>query len=43
MRISSEELEGVRSYLDSLKLSHPDEIGRIEMARQYVDNWQIDP
>jgi hypothetical protein len=40
MRVRAEELELVRSYLASLELRYPDEIGRIQMARQYVDSWE---
>lgn len=40
MHVKSEELIFVRSYLDALVLHHGDEIGRIDMARQYVDAWE---
>ncbi len=39
-RVRPEELQFVQGYLDSLALSHPGEIGRIEMARQYVNGWE---
>lgn len=40
MNVAPAELEFVRSYLDALAVEHADQIGRIEMARQYVEQWE---
>ncbi|MCY2952409.1 MAG: DUF6036 family nucleotidyltransferase [Planctomycetota bacterium] len=41
MRVRTDELSFVRDYLDALVIRHPNESGRIEMARQYVDGWEV--
>lgn len=43
MRPALEELDFVRGYLDSLARSQSGEMGRIDMARQYVDGWEVRP
>lgn len=40
MKVQLEELCFVRHYLDSLCHTHPEEVGRVEMARRYVDGWE---
>jgi hypothetical protein len=39
MKVSRSELAFVRRHLDALK-DHPDEAGRVEMARRYVEEWE---
>jgi len=41
MNVTSHELNSVRKYLDELSKQHPDQLGRIEMARQYVNGWEV--
>ena len=41
MRVTAAELDFVRGYLDSLATEHPEQAGRIEMARRYVDDWEV--
>lgn len=43
MKVRAKELEFVRAYLDSLAPRVPGEAGRIAMARQYVDAWEVSP
>ncbi|MGE5610568.1 MAG: DUF6036 family nucleotidyltransferase [Bacillota bacterium] len=43
MKVKPEELGFVRRYLDALVQQRGDEMGRIEMARQYVDGWEEQP
>lgn len=41
MNVSAAEREFVLHYLDSLAQDHPDEFGRIEMARRYAEAWEV--
>lgn len=41
MRVRAEELAFVRDYLDVQAIRYPNELGRIEMARQYVNGWEV--
>ena len=43
MNVKRSEREFVLRYLDSLARHHPNEIGRIDMARQYVQAWEVRP
>jgi Nucleotidyltransferase of unknown function (DUF6036) len=43
MNVTSDELDSVRKYLDELAEQYPDQAGRIEMARQYVNGWEVQP
>lgn len=40
MKVTTDELSFVREYLDMLAERCPNEMGRIEMARQYVEAWE---
>jgi hypothetical protein len=41
MNVSPAELEFVRSYLEGVAVEHPDQTGRIEMARRYLEEWEV--
>jgi hypothetical protein len=42
MKVRSEELDLVRAYLRSLEQLHPEEAGRIAMAWEYLNAWNIE-
>jgi hypothetical protein len=39
MKPVDEELEFCRNYLAQLEITHPDQTGRIQMARNYLEAW----
>lgn len=43
MHVAPSELRLVRNHLDSLAVEHVDQMGRIEMARRYVEEWEARP
>jgi hypothetical protein len=48
MNVTTEDLEFVRTYLDTIAHSYPAgrypaEAGKIEMARQYLQSWETSP